>query len=199
MKHDILRTPYLGTDSLRTDYTDEDQSKSQVFSESRFFAITYPSEDQAARVIKTLQRIQSAKLIDLEDAVYVTKNTQGRVKLHQARHTTKKGVVGGTLVGLVVGSILLTPIGGAAIGAASGALAAKTSDVGLEDQFIKELSEAMQPNSSAIFLLVRSISRDEVLAELAPYGGQVLQTSLSPEMQEKLQEVLDQGRMKADG
>jgi uncharacterized membrane protein len=57
----------------------------------------------------------------------------------------------------------------------------------------------MQPNSSAIFLLVRSISRDEVLAELAPYGGQVLQTSLSPEMQEKLQEVLDQGRMKADG
>jgi hypothetical protein len=53
MKHNILRTPYLGTDSLRTQYSDEDQSKAKIFSESQFFAITYPSKDHAARVIKT--------------------------------------------------------------------------------------------------------------------------------------------------
>jgi uncharacterized membrane protein len=192
MKNDLLRTPYLGTDSLRSEYTDEDQSKVKTFSESQFFAITYPSKDQAAHVIKILKRIQSAKLIDLEDAVYVTKNKNGNVKLHQARLTTGKATLGGSAVGLVVGSLLLTPIGGAAIGAAAGALAAKTSDVGIEDKFIRELSEQMQPDSSAIFLLVRSVSRDDVLPQITPYGGKVLETSLQPELAAQLQAALSQ-------
>jgi uncharacterized membrane protein len=141
-----------------------------------------------------LQRIQSANLIDLEDAVYVTKDEKGNVKLHQSRHTTTKATFGGSAAGLVVGSILLTPIGGAALGAAAGALAGKMSDVGIEDEFIRELSEQMQPDSSAIFLLVRSVSREQVIPQIAVYGGTVLETSLDPEFAAQLQAVLDQSQ-----
>ena len=133
MKHDILRTPYLGTDSLRTEYTDEDQSQNRNFADSLFVAITYPAENQAAQVIKTLKKIETTGDLNLEDAVCVTKNAKGSVQLHQARHTTGKATIIGSAAGLVVGSLLLTPIRGAALGAAAGALAGKTSDVGIED------------------------------------------------------------------
>jgi uncharacterized membrane protein len=192
MKNDILRTPYLGTDSLRSEYTDEDQSRNRNFAESLFVAITYPAENQAAQVIKTLKKMETGGDLNLEDAVYVTKNAKGSVKLHQARHTTGKATMIGSAAGLVVGSLLLTPIGGAALGAAAGALAGKTSDVGIEDEFVRELSEQMKPNSSAIFLLVRSVVRDAVLPRLAAYGGTVLETSLEPELATQLQATLNQ-------
>jgi uncharacterized membrane protein len=192
MKHDILRTPYLGTDSLRSEYTDENQSQNRNFAESLFVAITYPTEGQAAQVIKALKKIEAAKLIDLEDAVYVTKNAKGGVKLHQAQHTTGKATAIGSAAGFVVGSLLLTPIGGAALGAAAGALAGKTSDVGIEDDFVRELSEQMKPNTSAIFLLVRSVARDAVVPKVAAFGGTVLETSLEPALAAELQAALDQ-------
>jgi uncharacterized membrane protein len=192
MQNDMLRAPYLGTDSLRSQYTDEDQSRNRKFAESMFVAITYPTEHQAAQVIKTLKKIEAAKLIDLEDAVYVTKNEKGTVKLHQAQHTTGKATAIGSAAGFVVGSLLLTPIGGAALGAAAGALAGKTSDVGIEDKFVRELSEEMKPNSSAIFLLVKSAVRDAVVPTVASYGGTVLETSLEPALAAELQAALNQ-------
>jgi len=192
MVYEMGRTPYFGTDSLRAEYAGEDQSENRNFAESLFVAITYPTEGQAAQVIKSLKKIQSAKLLDLEDAVYVTKNAKGSVKLHQAQHTTGKATAIGSAAGFVVGSLLLTPIGGAALGAAAGALAGKTSDVGIEDDFVRELSEKMKPNTSAIFLLVRSVVRDAVVPQLAAYGGTVLETSLEPALAAELQAALDQ-------
>ena len=50
----------------------------------------------------------------------------------------------------------------------------------------------MKPNSSAIFLLVRSVVRDAVLPQLAAYGGTVLETSLEPELATQLQATLNQ-------
>jgi uncharacterized membrane protein len=44
---------------------------------------------------------------------------------------------------------------GLAIGAASGALADKLTDVGVDDNFIKEGRRTIQPGHSALFLLIR--------------------------------------------
>jgi|GEM_PF-1069382 uncharacterized membrane protein len=192
MYNDMRRADALGAESLRPNFTDEDQSKNKAFTESSFFAITYPDQARAAQVMATLKRIQSEKLIDLEDAVYVTKDEQGKVQLHQTHHTARKGALGGSLAGFIVGSILLTPIGGAAIGAATGAIVGKAAakDAGIEDQFIKDLSEQMQSNSSAIFLLVRSVSAQDVVPQLGAYGGTIIETSLTAEAQARLQAAL---------
>jgi uncharacterized membrane protein len=66
--------------------------------------------------------------------------------------------------------------------------------VGIEDKFIRDLSEQMRPNSSAIFLLVRSVSPEHVIPQIAVYGGKVLETSLDPELAAQLQAVLDQSK-----
>jgi len=79
---------------------------------------------------------------------------------------------------------------GSAIGAGAGALSGSLVDYGINDDFVKSLAETIPPNSSALFILVRKVQPEKVLAELSGVKGKVLRTSLSPEQEKKLQEAL---------
>ena len=79
---------------------------------------------------------------------------------------------------------------GLAAGAAAGAVSGALSDVGINDTFMKDLADTMQPNSSALFVLVRKSTPDKVLEELQGTGGTILKTSLSHEDEDKLQAAL---------
>jgi len=68
-----------------------------------------------------------------------------------------------------------------AIGAASGALGGALADFGINDQFMKQLSESIQPGSAALFVLIKEITSDKVLDQIKGYGGVVLKTSLNDE------------------
>ena len=89
---------------------------------SNLVAIAYPDVDTAQEVMGTLGRLQVERSIELEDAVIVTREDGGKVKLHQARSTTGAGAAGGALWGGLIGLLFLAPLLGMAVGAASGAL-----------------------------------------------------------------------------
>jgi uncharacterized membrane protein len=154
-------------------------------------AITYPDEHRAEEVLATLKRLQHEYLIDLEDSCVVTKDAQGKIKLHQAVNLTATGALSGAFWGSLVGLLFFFPLGGAAIGAAAGALSGALSDYGIDDQFIHSLSEQMTPGSSAIFMLVRKVTTDKVEPELAKFGGKILYTSVSKEAEVKFQAMLE--------
>ena len=118
------------------------------------------------------------------------KDAQGNVKLHQAVNLTAAGAVGGGFWGSLIGLIFLNPLLGAAIGAVAGATSGALTDVGINDNFMKDLAAAMTPGSSALFVLVRKATPDKVLAELQGSGGKVLKTSLSHDDEAKLQAAL---------
>ena len=63
--------------------------------------------------------------------------------------------------------------------------------MGIDDQFVKDLSAQLQPNSSAIFVLVRNASPDMVIAAVRPFGGTILQSTLSKDVEENLQANLN--------
>ena len=84
------------------------------------------------------------------------------------------------------------------MGAAGGALSGAISDIGVDDNFMKELGETLSPGSSALFVLVRKVTPDKVLEEIAPFGGKVLRTSLSKDDETQLQQVLDNRGIKAE-
>jgi uncharacterized membrane protein len=88
---------------------------------------------------------------------------------------------------------------GGAIGAGAGALSGSLVDYGINDDFIKSLGETIPPNSSALFILVRKVQPEKVLAELSGVKGKVLRTSLSPEQEKKLQEALEGAAAPAAG
>ena len=87
----------------------------------------------------------------------------------------------------LIGLIFLCPILGFALGATTGAL----TDVGISNDFMKELAATMTPGSSTLFVLVRKSTSDKVLEELAGTGGKILKTSLSNEDEAKVQAALD--------
>ncbi len=157
---------------------------------STLIVIAYPEEDRAAEALATLKQLRSEDLIDLDDAFYVTKDKEGDTKVHHSVHLTRKGAGWGALGGLLVGALFFTPVALAVVGAAAGAMFVKLADMGIDRQFVKDLSAQLKPNSSAIFLIVRNVSPDKVIASLRPYGGTILDTTLTKEAEEDLKENL---------
>ncbi len=157
---------------------------------SNLVVIGYDDLFKAEEVRLMLLKMQKEYLIDLEDAVVAVKDAAGKVKLHQAVNLTAAGAVGGGFWGTLIGLIFLNPILGLAVGAAAGAISGALADVGVDDKFMKELAETMQPGTSVLFILVRRATPDKVLEELKGSGGKVLKTSLSHDDESKLQEAL---------
>jgi uncharacterized membrane protein len=157
---------------------------------STLVAIAYPDAQTAEQVRTELIQATKEHLIQLEDAVVVEHRDDGKIKLHQAMSTTGAGAAGGALWGGLIGLLFLAPLVGMAVGAASGALAGKLSDTGVNDQFLKELGQKMGPGGAALIALGRSDAPDKVIDRVKGYGGEVIQTSLSEDDEERLRSAL---------
>ena len=157
---------------------------------STLVAIAYPDSDTAQRVRQELVQATKEHLIDLQDAVVIEHQPDGKIKLHQAMSPAGTGAAGGALWGGLIGLIFLAPLLGMAVGAASGAVAGKATDVGVDDRFMKDLGEKLPAGSAALLVLGRSDAPDKVIERVKPYGGHVLQTSLADEQEQHLRAAL---------
>jgi uncharacterized membrane protein len=157
---------------------------------SNLVAIAYDDLGQANEVMDTLGRLVKEHSLTLEDAVVVEHKADGKLKLHQPS-MAGLGAASGALWGGLIGLIFLMPLFGMAIGAASGAAAGAASDRGVDDEFMKELGEKLPAGGAAVIVLVAAATRDKVVPEIAQYGGHVIQSSLSNEQQDALQDALD--------
>jgi uncharacterized membrane protein len=152
--------------------------------------IAFPSEEKAEEVRRKLLDMQKEYLIELGDAVIAVKQPDGRVKLNQLFNPTASGAVSGTFWGALIGMIFLMPLAGAAIGAASGAIGGALTDVGINDKFMRDAAQTLQSGNAALFLLVRKMTTDKVLAALQGEGGTVLRTSFDETKEEALRTAL---------
>ena len=157
---------------------------------SDLIAIEFPSEAKAEEVRQKLLDLQKEYLIELEDAVIAIKLPNGRVKLNQLFHPAAAGAAYGSLWGLLVGMIFLMPAAGAVLGAASGALGGALTDVGIDDQFMKGAAATLQSGNAALFVLIRKLTADKVLADLKGVGGKVLRTSFDQTREDALRAAL---------
>ena len=158
---------------------------------SDLVVIGFEDEHTAFEMRAELAKLQKEYLIEMEDVVVVTKDEKGKVKLHQAVNLTAAGAVGGTFWGMLIGMIFLNPLVGAAVGAGAGALSGKLRDIGISDNFMKELGETLRNNTSALFVLVRKVTPDKVLEGLKGFKGKIIQTSLTKDKEEELRAVLE--------
>ena len=157
---------------------------------SNLIAVAYDDVDTARNVLRELGDLSVSHAITLEDAVIAEHRSDGKIKLHQSFKPAAAGAAGGALWGGVIGLLFLAPFLGMAIGAASGGAAGAMSDVGVNDDFMKDLGKNLKPGAAAVIVLVRESTPDKVLPRIAPYGGEVIHSSLSDEAEEQLQEAL---------
>jgi len=161
---------------------------------SELIVVTYDDVYKAEEIRLKLLKMQKEYLVELEDAVVAYKDKDGKIKLRQMYSTTAIGAVSGGFWGTLIGLIFLNPLLGLVVGGASGAVAGALSDVGINDDFMKELAANLEEGQSALFVLARKIVLDKLLDELKGTGGKVIHTSLSHEDEKKLQEALEAAR-----
>jgi len=150
--------------------------------------VAFPDEATAQSLRDELMKLQKDYLIEMEDVVVVTRSATGDVKLHQTVNLTAAGAVGGTMWGALIGLLFLNPLLGAAVGAGAGALSGKLSDIGINDNFMKEVGQSLDKGGAAVCVLIRKMTADKVLERLSAFHhkGRIIQTSLSKEQEEKL-------------
>ena len=157
---------------------------------STLVAIAYPDTATAEQVRAELVQATKERLLSLEDAVVVEHRPDGKIKLHQGRSLTGAGAAGGAMWGGLIGLLFLAPFLGMALGAAGGAAASKMADIGVDDRFMKALAAKLPPGGAALIALGSTGGTGKALARVSPYGGEVIQTSLSTEDEERLRAAL---------
>ena len=153
---------------------------------ANLIVFAFDNETEAERMRDTLVDMQKQQIITLQDAAVVIRRQDGKVKVKQAQSLVGAGALGGAFWGLLIGLLFWAPWLGLAIGAATGAVAGGLTDTGVDDKFIKEVGENIEPGHSALFLLVTDATPDKVLEGLSDFNPKVYQTSLSEEDEAKL-------------
>jgi uncharacterized membrane protein len=156
---------------------------------SDLIVLAFEDEASAFQMRDKLLQMQKQQLITLSDAAIVTRKADGKPKVKQLQSLVGAGAVGGAFWGMLIGLLFFAPWLGMVAGALGGALGGKFTDIGVDDKFIKEVGETIQPGHSALFLLVEKATPDKVLPELSSFNAKVLQTSLSTEQEAKLREA----------
>jgi uncharacterized membrane protein len=160
---------------------------------STLVAVVFDDESTAFEMRAALARMQKQYLLQMEDAVVVTRDQRGKTQLHQAVNLTAAGAAGGAFWGMLIGMLFLNPLLGAAIGAGAGALSGKFKNVGLDNKMMKDVGDSLKPGTSALFVLLRKVTADKVLDGLKQFAGKgkVFQTSLDKDDENSLREALE--------
>ncbi len=162
--------------------------------DTHLFVIGDKTEATIQRLREELVHWHRKGAVHLEGMLILYRDLQGKLTLKPVQHVDIKETAVGSIAGLLVGSLLLHPVLGAALGTLTGAAAGSSkfslSHVGLDDEFIKQLACAVLPGMWALVVVVRHAKIREMLETLKRVGGTVLVTSLSKRGEERLRAAL---------
>jgi uncharacterized membrane protein len=154
--------------------------------------LEFETSDGAEKMVSALGDLQKQRLVTLLDAAIVSWPTGARKpKTRQLANVTAAGAMGGAFWGLLFGLIFFVPLLGMAIGAGIGALSGAMTDVGVDDDFIKQVREDVTEGTSALFLLTANAVPERIAEEVKARGlsFKIVASNLSQEQEAKLQEI----------
>jgi uncharacterized membrane protein len=173
--------------------------------------VTYDDEYKAQETINVLRSLNDNWLVDLYDAVAMARDVNGTLRVQDSYQlTSKEGAGWGVLWGTLLGGILFAPftgglsaaaaagtvaagaVGGAALGGVTGAATASLNkdDFGLSEDFVYQVSQSIKPGGSALFALAESNNPQQVANFFRGTGGTIVRTTLSPQQEHRVQQVL---------
>ena len=156
---------------------------------SELIVFAFDNEDDAQVMRDRLLDYQKRKHLPIADAAVAVRRQDGKVKVKQLTQLVPGGALGGGFLGVLIGLLAAVPVAGLLIGAAGGAIVAAVSDYGVDDKFIKEVSNTLEPGTSALFLLASKSEFEKALGEVTDLNPTILQTTLSDEDEAALREA----------
>lgn len=160
---------------------------------SELIVIGYPDETTAESVWHELVKLDHDYSVDLEDAAIIRRDIAGKLHITTpSHHAVAWGTLSGFFWGTLVGLLFLIPaapligVAGGLMGAALGA----AGNLGIKDDFKERVNDLVKPGTSAVLVIARKMTMDKFMEALKPYGGTVLQTSLTKDAEKQLMEAL---------
>ncbi len=153
----------------------------------------FSTPEGAEQTLSKLEDLQKRQLITILDAAIVTwPADKKKPRTRQLYNLAGAGALTGAFWGMLFGLIFLMPFMGALIGAAAGALSGSFADVGIDDNFIKEVREKVVPGTSALFLMSANAVVDRIRSELGALDAELIASNLSAEEEAKLREIFSE-------
>ncbi|HKS09888.1 MAG TPA: DUF1269 domain-containing protein [Pyrinomonadaceae bacterium] len=182
---------------------------------SDLVAFVFRDQFRAPEVLNELRRRDWTWVRDLDEAVAVSVNENGKTRVQlSVDPSTRDGASWARLWGSLLSSTLFMPLTEVMVKAADGLTLLPRQPLDqrrppdesiVESQwwcdsleaahnFKRDVAALMAGNASAIFMLLRDGNTAAVLGQLSNYGNTIVHTSLSNEQDEKLREMLTNGR-----
>lgn len=160
---------------------------------STLTVLKFATADGAEKLLATLEGLQKQQLITVLDAAIVTwPDGKKKPKTRQLHNMTGAGAMTGMFWGMLFGLLFFVPFFGAALGAGMGALAGMFADVGIDDNFIKEVQSKVTPGTSALFLMSSGAVLDRIKDALAGQHFEVVASNLTAEQEAKLNQYFNE-------
>ena len=153
---------------------------------SDLIILGYDSHDTATRAYEEVQRLQNDHIVDLSGLAVVTVDDKGKSHVDTPGKLVSGSAASGALWGMLLGLLFLVPIGGLLLGGAMGALMGKLGKSGIDASFRERVQGMLTPGRAAVVIMATKITEDKFGSAMKPYGGEVLQTSLSMEDEKEL-------------
>ena len=134
---------------------------------SQLIVVGFNEKYKADEVMLDLLKKEQQHLSDLEDAVVITKNIQGKIRVkpyYDLLATTQghKAQFWGSIISTLFESSDQEAL----------------SKLGINEEICSEIREMIEPNSSAIIVLLKKINFEEAMADIQKYQGKILHTNL---------------------
>jgi uncharacterized membrane protein len=156
---------------------------------NQLVVVSFDNLDSARAALGAMRDLERRGQISFEDTAIVSRDPDGTTHVkNEASGTTETAAVIGGIIGAFASFIF--PVAGIAIGAAAGAAVGASLGTGVEGSFVDEIKKSITPGRSALFLVARSMNADALAGALRPFEGEVLQTTLSPDLEDALREAL---------
>lgn len=160
---------------------------------SALTVLKFASVEGADKMLATLQELQKQQLITVLDAATVVwPEGKKKPKTRQLYNMAGAGALNGTFWGMLFGLLFFMPFLGAAIGAATGALTGAFVDIGIDDNFIKEVQKQVTPGTSALFLMSTGAVLDRVKEAVKDQPFEVIASNLSAEQEANLKAMFSE-------
>ena len=156
--------------------------------------IGYPDEATADQAYAVVGQLEHDLIMHVHGAAVVVKHADGQTKMVTKTGATSSGALMGGFLGLLFGLLFLFPIGGFILGGIWGALMGTMRGWGIRDDFRQRAQDVLKPGTAALVLFLEKWTEDKALAALAPFGGEVIKTSLSDEATVEINAALDADR-----
>ena len=155
--------------------------------------VVFRSEDEAKAAIKRMQKAEKDHLIEVEDAVLITKDQQGKVHVKEYKDfTTRRGAITGGAIGVVVGAVLGGPVGAAIaaglVGGAAGAFVGKAVDFGIPKDRIEYVGESLDAGKAAVFGKIKTEHMELLRQSIDQGPGELMEFEITEEAEADMDE-----------